>query len=68
MARRRAMKNPFFELLFITCAVNVVQNYMWSKMNQKSAKTITCGTNVVQNCNHVNTSHIHLELLHFNSL
>jgi hypothetical protein len=29
------------------------------------AKTITCGADVVQNYNHVNITHIHLELLSF---
>jgi hypothetical protein len=32
---------------------------------QKFAKTITCGANVVQNYNHVNITHMHLELLTF---
>jgi hypothetical protein len=51
-------------LKFHSCALGHMQISL-KRFYQKFAKTITCGANVVQNYNHVNITHMHLELLSF---
>jgi hypothetical protein len=51
-------------LKFHSCSLGHMQITL-KRFYQKFVKTIKCGANMVQNYNHVNITHIHLELLSF---